>query len=177
MPKPKTKTTTDEPKVKKKKQRSKTPSFYNAIHKKLVVLYGSEFKDMRELWKHVRRQYRKDGHKALPKSLRKHPEEFQKFESWVDTQITSAHKQEQYFINKSDLKTRGWNERIIEQLYPKPDYKLYLGRGRWAYYYDGWAVGEREDSDEFIEYVAKKVARQQRLSAKKTNGFGSEFIR
>jgi hypothetical protein len=181
-PKKKTNITSSVPKADIKnpsKPTNTTPSFYNQIHKKLVILYGSNFTDMREVWKQVRRDYRKETKVILPKGLKKHPEVYAVFETWVETKISEAGKSDVYYINKSDLKLRGWNDKIIEQLYPRPNYSMYLGRGRYAYYYDGLATGELEDSEEFIEYIAKKIARSRKRSnhsAKNTTQFGTEFI-
>jgi hypothetical protein len=161
---------------KPQKPKIKSVSFYNQIHKKLIVIYGGVFTDMRELWKQVRRDFRKETHIILPKSLKKNPDEFALLMEWVETKIENEGKNDQYFLNKSDLVDRGWNTRIIEKLYPKPLYVLYLGRGRYVYYYDGNRASELEDSEDFIEYIEKKIERQRRRNQLNT-GFGSEFIR
>ncbi len=150
-------------------------SFFNQIHKKLVILYGDELQDMREIWKQVRRDYRQDCHTRLPKSLKKNPEEFALLEEWVNTKITEAGQDYIYYLNKQDLKDRGWNDKLVEQLYPKPQYQIYLGRGCWAYYYNGTTVSELEDSEEFIQHIDKKAKRIAK--ARKKDGFGTEFIR
>ena len=162
---------------KKKKTRSKKPSFYNLIHKKLMLLYGDQFTDMRELWKQVRREYRKETKVVLPRSLRKDMEKYLAFEAWVDARIEASAQRDLYYLNKSDLKVRGWSDALLEKLYPQPDHKMYLGRGRYAYYYEGTRAGELEDSEEFIEHIARKLERQRKRQAKQKDGFGSEFIR
>ena len=177
MPKiTKAKTKPAKPTAKPKKKRSKKPSFYNLIHKKLMLLYGRDFTDMRELWKQVRRDYRAATKVVLPRSLRKDMEKYLAFEAWIDERIEASPQRDLYYLNKSDLKVRGWSDVLLAKLYPKPDYKMYLGRGRYAYYYEGNRAGELEDSEEFIEHIARKLERQRRRSAKSKDGFGSEFI-
>lgn len=151
------------------------PSFYNQIHKKLALLYGNDFQDMREIWKQVRRDYRRECGARLPKSLKKNLDEFALLEEWVDTKIVEAGQEDIYYLNKQDLKERGWNEKIIERLYPNPTYRIYLGRGRWAYYYNGTRASELEDSEEFIEYIDRKAKRKSGQK-KKAGQFGNEFI-
>ncbi len=147
----------------------------NAIHKRLVVLYGDQFSKMKHIWSHVRREYYKENGARLPLSLRKNPGKFILLFEWVETKIAEEGKEEIYFLNKQDMVERGWNDKLIMKLYPKPDYKMYLGRGRFAYYYNGTTVSELEDKEEFIEFITKKLSKKKTKPRKK-DGFGSEFI-
>lgn len=165
------------PSKKPARKKSKSPSFYNRIHKRLVILYGEDFTDMRELWKQVRRDYRAATKVILPKSLRKDLPKYEAFAAWVETRIEASPRRDLYYLNKTDLKARGWSEALLEKLYPRPDYKLYLGRGRFAYYYEGNRTGELEDSEEFIEFVAARLARKRRQKPTVKDGFGTEFVR
>ncbi|NJS40994.1 hypothetical protein HC766_01215 [Candidatus Gracilibacteria bacterium] len=149
--------------------------FLNEIHKKLVVLYGSDFDRMKKIWKQVRSDYKEDVGSRLPLSLRKNPEKYEMFVSWVDNKIKEADREDLYYLNKADLMDRSWSEKIIQKLYPKPDYKMYLGRGRYAYYYNGTKIGELEDTEEFIDYITKKL-HKKKSKPKKKDGFGEEFI-
>jgi hypothetical protein len=60
---------------------------------------------------------------------------------------------------------RGWDNKLLELLYPNPDKVMYLGRGRYAYYYNGTKTGELEDTEEFIEYISAKLERKRKREA------------
>jgi hypothetical protein len=158
---------------------------FNAIHKKFMVLY--HLSDMRRVWKKVRSEFKKEFRVELPKRFKKYPKLWIMLNNWIDERLekfeSSGGKNIQY-LNKADLKHHGWDEKIILLLYPKPDKVIYLGRGRYAYYYNGTLVNELEDGDEFIEYIANKLERKRKREearARKDNPnshrFGTEFIR
>jgi hypothetical protein len=161
------------------------PTNLNYIHKRLMVLY--HLSDMRRVWKKVRADWKKEFHTILPKRFKKYPETFLLLGEWIEgriSQLVLDGKEDIDYVNKSDLKERGWDDKIIKILYPNPDKIVYLGRGRYAYYYNGGRVGELEDSDEFLEHITIKLERKRkRENAKQAKehkiktGFGSEFIR
>lgn len=158
---------------------------FNQIHKRLMVLYN--LNDMRQVWKKVRSEFKKEFKTVLPKRFKKYPQLWEQLNTWIETRIQTKVEEggeDIKYYNKSDLKERGWSEKLIKLLYPKPDKVIYLGRGRYAYYYNGSRLGELEDSDEFIEEVARVLARKRRLQANKETKlknskgrFGTEFIR
>jgi long-subunit acyl-CoA synthetase (AMP-forming) len=158
---------------------------FNHIHKRLMVLYN--ISDMRLVWKKVRSEFKKEFKVTLPKRFKKYPKLWEQLNIWIESRINQkvlGGGEDIKYFNKSDLKERGWSEKLIKLLYPNPDKVIYLGRGRYAYYYNGSRLGELEDSDEFIEEVARVLARKRRLQANKEsklkNGkgkFGTEFIR
>jgi len=162
-----------------------TPSFnFNHIHKRFMVIYN--LSDMRRVWKKVASDWKKDKGFKLPKRFKKYPEIWAELNIWLEDKIAKFVEeggQDIVFYNKADLKTRGWDEKLLKILYPTPDKVVYLGRGRHAYYYNGRRLGELEDSEDFIEYIAMKLERKRKRelskSAKdsKNIGFGTEFIR
>ena len=157
----------------------------NHIHKRLMVIY--HLSDMRQVWKKVRSDWKKEFKEILPKRFGKYPETWNLLNEWVEVRIkkhVSEGGQDIIFHNKADLKDRGWDDKLIFKLYPKPDKIVYLGRGRHAYFYNGQNIDILEDSEEFIEYISAKMARKQKLIMKKKlrddpriAGFGAEFIR
>jgi hypothetical protein len=157
---------------------------FNAIHKRFVVLYKST--DMRRIWKKVRTEFEQETGIELPKRFKKYPELFTQLADWIEKNIAefvAKGGEDIAFYNKADLLERGWDNKLLIKLYPAPDKVLYLGRGRYAYYYNGTKIGELEDSEEFIEYIAEKLERKRKREAskiakeKRLAGFGSEFIR
>lgn len=158
---------------------------FNHIHKRLMVLYN--LNDMRNVWKKVRSDWKKDKKTILPKRFKKYPQTWIDLNVWVEEKINNFILNggiDIQYLNKADLKLQGWDEKIIKILYPNPDKVVYLGRGRYAYYYNGAKVSEFVDSDEFIEYIALKLDRKRKREEnknKKSNPmgykFGSEFIR
>lgn len=183
-----------EPKKSKKNQPLKTskpeskaisPYNFNNIHKRFMVLY--DISDMRLVWRKVRSHFKKENKIELPKRFVKYPKLWEMLNDWIEKKIKyfvdSGGKDIAYF-NKSDLKDRGWDDKIILKLYPKPDKIVYLGRGRYAYYYNGTAIGELEDGDEFLEYITVKLERKRKRELYKINKerlisqkFGTEFIK
>jgi hypothetical protein len=162
-----------------------TPVTFNHIHKRFMVLYDSD--DMRKVWKKVRSQWKKEFTTILPKRFKKYPEEWLRLNTWIESKIQKLVEdggRDVVYYNKADLKPRGWGEKLIKKLYPTADKILYLGRGRYAYYYDGERLGEIEDGDEFLEYISSKLERKRKRYLNKLAkdnpkmvGFGSEFIR
>jgi hypothetical protein len=156
---------------------------FNRIHKRFMVLYNSN--DMRYIWKKVRSEWKKKTKQKLPKRFGKELETWQVLNEWVEeriAQLVEEGGEDIAYLNKADLIERGWDNKIIERLYTEPDRKVYLGRGRYAYYYNGAQVGELEDSDEYIEHISAKLERQRSRQAAKDrknrqDGFGTEFIR
>jgi hypothetical protein len=154
---------------------------FNRIHKRFMVLYDSA--DMRYVWKQVRSQYKKEFKTKLPKRFKKYPEDWQRLNHWIEERISQKVKnggEDVPFLNKADLLARGWDKKLLELLYPKPEREVYLGRGRWAYYYDGNKAAMLEDTEEFIEYTASKLERKRKRESaknkKKNPGFGNEFV-
>lgn len=154
---------------------------FNRIHKRFMVLYDSA--DMRYVWKKVRSDWKKEFKTKLPKRFKKYPEIWQELNEWIEERILEKVEnggEDIDYLNKADLLERGWDNKILEKLYPTPDKVVYLGRGRYAYYYNASNLYELEDSEEFIEYIALKLERKRkREQAKKNknNGFGEEFVR
>lgn len=158
---------------------------FNHIHKRFVLLYDGD--DMRQIWKRVRREWKKEKKSKLPKRFGKYPEIWEELNIWIEEKIAKlvgSGQEDVTFYNKQDLKDRGWDDKIISILYPRPDRVIYLGRGRYAYYYNGNNVSELEDSEKFIEYISAKLERKEHRKQKKlardnplNAGFGSEFIR
>jgi hypothetical protein len=154
---------------------------FNRIHKRFMVLYDSG--DMRYVWKKVRSDWKKEFKTKLPKRFRKYPETWQELNLWIEERIEKSVQkggEDIEYLNKADLLQRGWDNKLLERLYPEPDKKVYLGRGRNAYYYNGANLNLLEDSEEFIDYISQKLERKRkRESAKKAKntGFGNEFIR
>jgi hypothetical protein len=149
-----------------------------------MVIYDSA--DMRYVWKKVRSEWKKYKGEKLPKRFGKYPEIWVELNHWIEDKINEfvANGGEDInYLNKADLKTRGWDDKILLRLYPNPDKKVYLGRGRHAYYYNGGSINELEDSEEFIEYISIKLERKRKRELsklaknKKNDGFGSEFVR
>jgi hypothetical protein len=161
------------------------PVTFNHIHKRFMVIY--HLSDMRRVWKKVRSEWKKETKTELPKRFKKYPEVWSQLNIWIEEKIktfVNEGGQDIVFYNKADLKDRGWDEKLIKLLYPNPDKVIYLGRGRYAYYYNGTNLGEIEDSEDFIEYIAIKLEKKRKRDGKKalidnpkTAGFGSEFIR
>jgi hypothetical protein len=156
---------------------------FNRIHKRFMVLYDST--DMRYVWKKVRSDFKKEFKVKLPKRFRKYPELWNELNNWIEKRIldqVEAGGDDTEYLNKADLIERGWDNKLLELIYPEPDKRVYLGRGRYAYYYDGKRVGELEDTEEFIEYIAAKLERKRKREAAKrarearNQGFGTEFI-
>lgn len=132
----------------------------NQIHKRLVVLYASN--DMRYIWKKLSSDWKKQFKTKLPKRFKKHPEIWTKLNEWMDQRIREyvlQGGQDTTYYNKSDILQKGWNAKILTKLYPEPDKKVYLGRGRYAYYYNAQTIHELEDTEEFIEYINAKINR------------------
>ncbi len=162
------------------------PITFNRIHKRFILLYPKN-NDMRIIWKKVRIQFTQETGIELPKRFKKYPELWEQLVDWVEGKVSlfvASGGQDKEYYNKADLKERGWDEKVLALLYPKPDRNVNLGRGRRAYYYDGNRISELEDSENFIEYISVKIERKrkrQALSSLKDNprtaGFGSEFIR
>ncbi len=161
---------------------------FNHIHKRFMVLY--DLTDMRQVWKAVARDWKVVYKTKLPKRFKAHPEIWQELNSWIEGRILGfvlSGGEDVMYYNKADLQARGWDDKILKILYPNPDKKVYLGRGRYAYYYHGTRLGELEDSEEFIEYIANKLERKRkRESARlakldkpnvRSTGFGSEWVR
>lgn len=157
---------------------------FNRIHKRFMVIY--DLADMRKVWKKVASEWKKYKGEKLPKRFSKYPEIWIELNHWIEEKIEQFVKEggvDINFYNKADLKARGWDEKLLKNLYSKPDKVVYLGRGRHAYYYNGTRVGELEDSEEFIEYIAQKLEKKRRRELsklakdKKNLGFGSEFVR
>jgi hypothetical protein len=159
---------------------------FNHIHKRFMVVYN--LSDMRRVWTKVRSDYKKVHGDILPKRFGKYPELWAKLNEWIENKITNfvlGGGTDTTFYNKADLKLRGWDDKLINKLYPKPDKIIYLGCGRYAYYYNGEKLYELEDGDEFLEYISAKLERQRKRESaklKKLNGklgssFGSEFVR
>jgi hypothetical protein len=156
---------------------------YNQIHKRFVLLYKST--DMRRIWKKVRMEFTHEKGIELPKRFKKQPELFAQLTEWIEEKITILVEnggRDLAFLNKADLIQRGWDNKLLQLLYPNPDKILYLGRGRYAYYYDGDKINDLEDGDDFIEYIAGKIERKRKrenaklAKEKKLQGFGSEFV-
>jgi hypothetical protein len=146
-----------------------------------MVLYDSG--DMRYVWKKVRSDFKKEFKVKLPKRFRKYPELWQELNEWIEQRIEQKVKdgaEDIPYLNKADLLERGWDTKILNMLYPEPDRKVYLGRGRWAYYYNGLRVGELEDTEDFIAYIAAKLERKRKRELAKANKthskFGTEFV-
>jgi hypothetical protein len=154
---------------------------FNRIHKRFMVLYDSA--DMRYVWKKVRSDWKKVFKTKLPKRFKKYPDFWQELNEWIEERIADkvANGGEDIeYLNKADLIKRGWDNKLLEKLYPNPDKVVYLGRGRYAYYYNASNLYELEDGEEFIEYISAKLERKRkREQAKKNknNGFGGEFVR
>jgi hypothetical protein len=159
---------------------------FNHIHKRFMVVYN--LSDMRRVWVKVRSDFKKDHGDILPKRFGKYPELWNKLNIWIENKISKIVLDggiDITFYNKSDLKERGWDDKLIRKLYPIPDKVIYLGRGRYAYYYNGEKLYELEDGDEFLEYISAKLERQRKRESsklKKLNGalgtgFGGEFVR
>jgi len=157
---------------------------FNRIHKRFMVLYDSA--DMRYVWKKVRSDFKKATKEKLPKRFKKYPEIWVELNIWVEGRIAEFVKKggaDINYLNKADLKERGWDEKLLKLLYPKPEKVVYLGRGRYAYYYNGQKLGELEDTEEFIEHTYLKLERKRKREAAKANkdnmfaGFGGEFVR
>lgn len=154
---------------------------FNRIHKRFMVLYDSG--DMRYVWKKVRSDFKKAFKVKLPKRFRKYPELWVELNEWIEERILEKVREggeDIQYLNKADLIARGWDKKLLDNLYPSPDRKVYLGRGRWAYYYNGTVVGQIEDSEEFIEYIAAKLERKRKRELakkrKNTTSFGTEFV-
>ena len=148
-----------------------------------MVLYN--LSDMRRVWKKVRSEWLMQTGIELPKRFKKYPEVWKDLNVWVEHKIAvfvANGGVDTEYLNKADLKSRGWDETLIAKLYPNPDKVMYLGRGRHAYYYNGAKVSELEDSEAFIEYIAEKLERKERRGAKRKRSqdrgsrFGSEFM-
>lgn len=157
---------------------------FNRIHKRFMVLFDSS--DMRYVWKKVRSLWKKEKKIKLPKRFKKYPEIWQELNIWVEEKVTEYVEnggEDINYLNKADLKERGWDEKILKLLYPKPDKAVYLGRGRYAYYYNANKLSDLEDSEEFIEHTYLKLERKRKREAKKAqkdnmfSGFGGEFVR
>jgi hypothetical protein len=158
---------------------------FNKIHKRFMVLY--HLSDMRRVWKKVRSEFKKEFKTELPKRFKKYPEVWEQLNEWVEKRVAEFVAQggeDVAYLNKADLKEHGWDETIIKALYPKPDKVIYLGRGRYAYFYNGSKVNELEDSEEFIEHVSRKLERKRKREEAKSrkdnpnsHRFGTEFIR
>lgn len=158
---------------------------FNHIHKRFMVIYN--LSDMRRVWTKVRADFKKDNDIILPKRFGKYPELWANLNDWIETKISKFEidgGEDILYYNKADLKVRGWDDKIINRLYPQPDKIIYLGRGRYAYYYNGNKLYELEDSDEFLEYITAKLERKrkrestriQKLNGKLGVGFGNEFV-
>ncbi len=156
---------------------------FNRIHKRFMVIYDLD--DMRKVWKKVSSEWKKYKGEKLPKRFKKYPEIWAELNYWIEEKISkfvADGGEDVNYLNKADLKERGWDEKILKSLYPNPDKRIYLGRGRWAYYYNAGRLGELEDSEEFIEYVEVKLERKRKremsklAKSKKNTGFGTEFI-
>jgi hypothetical protein len=164
---------------------SDLPTNFNHIHKRFMVIYN--LSDMRRVWKKVRSEWKKETKTELPKRFKKYPEIWQDLNIWIERKIdkfVADGGQDVMYYNKSDLKERGWDAKILLRLYPEPDKVVYLGRGRYAYYYDGTRLGELEDGDEFLTHISAKLERQRKREESKNKkaglvntGFGSEFVR
>jgi hypothetical protein len=159
------------------------PIKLNHIHKRLMVIYN--LSDMRSVWKKVRSEWKKETKIELPKRFRKYPEIWEELNIWVEDKIAKYVEEggeDINYLNKADLKPRGWDDKIIAQIYPAPDKVIYLGRGRHAYYYNGARVSELEDSEEFINYISEKLEKQERRKSAKSrrenrgSRFGSEYM-
>lgn len=155
----------------------------NHIHKRFMVVY--HLSDMRRVWKKVRSDWMADTGEKLPKRFKKYPEIWARLNTWIEEKIAkyvAEGGEDIAYLNKADIKTRGWDEKIIQLLYPTPDKEVYLGRGRHAYYYNQSRVNELEDSEDFIEYIAAKLERQARRGSRKPRDnprgskFGSEYM-
>jgi hypothetical protein len=146
-----------------------TPNItFNHIHKRLMVIYP--LSDMRRVWKKVRSIWKKETKTELPKRFKLYPQTWQDLNIWVEQKIQNfvlGGGLDIQYINKADLKTQSWDEKIIKTLYPEPDLKVYLGRGRYAYYYDQSKVDELQDGDIFIEYISAKLDKQRKRITKK----------
>jgi hypothetical protein len=161
-----------------------SPYNFNRIHKRFMVLYN--LNDMRQVWRKVRSQFKKENKIELPKRFKKYPELWEMLNDWTEQKIKDfviAGGEDVAFYNKADLKDRGWDDKIILRLYPNPDKVMYLGRGRYAYYYNGTTLGELEDGDEFLEYITAKLERARKRALSKSNKsklisekFGTEFV-
>lgn len=159
---------------------------FNHIHKRFMVVYN--LSDMRKVWTKVRSDFKKVNGEILPKRFGKYPELWIKLNSWIENKIAKFVLDggiDITFYNKADLKLRGWDDKLINRLYPQPDKVIYLGRGRYAYYYNGAKLYQLEDGDEFLEYISAKLERKRKRESarlKKLNGalgtgFGNEFVR
>jgi hypothetical protein len=157
---------------------------FNRIHKRFMVLYNST--DMRYVWKKVRSDFKKEFKVKLPKRFKKYPELWNTLNNWIELRIADlvdSGGEDIEYLNKADLMLRGWDDKLLELIYPEPDKRVYLGRGRYAYYYDGRRVGELEDTEDFIEYIAAKLEKKRKRDAAKRarearkHAFGTEFIR
>jgi hypothetical protein len=159
---------------------------FNHIHKRFMVVYN--LSDMRRVWIKVRADFKKDHGDILPKRFGRYPELWAKLNDWIENKITNFVLDggtDITYYNKADLKERGWDDKLISKLYPTPDKVIYLGRGRYAYYYNGTKLYELEDGDEFLEYISTKLerkrkresARIKKLNGKLGTGFGSEFVK
>lgn len=150
---------------------------YTSLHKRLVVLYP--FSDMSEVWSQAKADWKKEKKEDLPRPLKKNPAMLQHFSDWIEQRIILSDCADKIYLNKQDLTARGWNNTLITQLYPNPDIISFLGRGRYAYYYDQHKVNELEDTEPFINHIEAKIERERKKSHKKAKKgtFGSEFIR
>jgi hypothetical protein len=159
---------------------------FNHIHKRFMVVYN--LSDMRRVWIKVRSDFKKDNSDILPKRFGRYPKLWTELNQWLENKINNFVLNggvDVTYYNKADLKERGWDDKLINKLYPIPNKVIYLGRGRYAYYYNGSNLYELEDGDEFLEYISAKLDRKRKRESskiKKLNrvldaGFGSEFVR
>ena len=158
---------------------TETPNVtFNHIHKRFMVLYN--LSDMRKVWKKVGSDFKKENGIKLPKRFKNYPEIWEMLNSWVEAKISEyvlEGGEDIIFYNKADLKERGWDEKLFTLLYPNPDKKVYLGRGRYAYYYNGTKISEIEDTEDFIVYTTEKLERRRkREMLKKMKEFEKESL-
>lgn len=138
---------------------------YNKIHKKLIVLYP-EFNHISEIWDSARHDFKQSTNITLSVAIFKTPQLIPVFNSWVRAQMKKKKLEHKEFVNKGDLKERGWNDKLINHYKLVPDKIIALGRGRKVYYYDIDRLVEMEVSEEFylLKQRRKKEPAQKSLS-------------
>lgn len=170
--KPKTKPEKEVANKPKKKKRQK--SDYTQIHKRLVLLYNCA--QIQTCWQKAETDFANEFGRELDYPLAKYPTAKQEFEEWLDQRLLQEDKDPNAYLIKSELKSRGWDDRLLEILNVKPAKVIDLGRGRQVYYYLYEQINQLEDSPEFVEHIQAKIDRQRKRGAKK-DAFGGEFVR
>jgi hypothetical protein len=90
---------------------------FNHIHKRFMVIYN--LNDMRRVWIKVRSDFKKEHGEILPKRFGKNPELWIKLSNWIEIKIANFVLDggtDVTFYNKTDLKLRGWDDKLITRL-------------------------------------------------------------